>query len=144
VVLVGGYTAVRWLISGASAIELQDDLRLLQLSLMASVPGAAVVCACAGWATFAPAGDHRFAPSLLFVFLASLGLWLLLSQSELTPRRLKNAHQPAIYPSELAILIGPPIAAAVVLGTFRAACGGPGHRPGPDPDRATSPGEDGS
>ncbi len=78
-----------------------------------------VVCACAGWATFAPAGKYSFAWSLAIIFVGSLVAWMVLGWMELTPRRYKGVDHPAFYPSELLVLIVPPSLAAAFLTMIR-------------------------
>src|SRR5262245_34939147 len=125
-----GFTACRWLISGATEMERQYDLQSLKNELNFPVVGCTVVCACAAWATFAPAATSRFARSLVVVFLFSVPLWYILMSMELTPRRLKGMDQPEFYLSELIVLVAPPLAAAVLLTlTQRCAPGATGGLP---------------
>lgn len=81
--------------------------------------GCAVICACAGWATFAPAGKHSFAWSLAIIFLISVPLWAAIGWMELTPRRYKGLVHPMYYPSELLALFGPPTVVAMALTLIR-------------------------
>lgn len=108
----------RW-IAGPSEFASEWFRSDLEEHLVYPVVGCAVVCACAGWATFAPAGKHSFAWSLAFIFFISLVFWAVVSGMELTPRRLKGIEHPVFYVSELIAMIGPPIVAATLLTLFR-------------------------
>ena len=78
-----------------------------------------MLLAAAGWATFAPAGRHRFAATLAIVFVSSMGLWFMLGWMQLTPQRFKGIDHPEFYPSELMVLIGPPALVAIGLNLGR-------------------------
>lgn len=125
--VLGGITPVvlalviaccRW-IAGPSETASEWFRSDLEENLVYPVVGCAVVCSCAGWATFAPAGKHSFTWSLAFMFFVSLVLWAVGGWMELTPRRYKGIEHPVFYVSELIAMIGPPIAAATFLTLFR-------------------------
>lgn len=119
VALALAFTVSRWLVSGTTEINREYDLRDLQSEMLGPVIGCAVVLGCAGWATYAPAGSFRFVPSLVFIFSVSVALWSILLSMQLTPRRFKSMDHPAFYPSELIVLFGPPILAAIGLTAVR-------------------------
>ena len=119
VVMMVVFTLCRWCVWEASASDRQYDIAHLPDSLLWPVIGCAAVCACTGWATYAPIGSFRFAKSLAIVFAASVPLWLVVGSMGLTPRRTKGIENPAIYPSELILVIGPPIVAAILLAAIR-------------------------
>jgi hypothetical protein len=56
---------------------------------------------------------------LLIILFASVVGWSLLSGFQWTPQRIKGVDHPPIYPSELLLIVGPPVLAAVVLGAMR-------------------------
>ena len=113
------FTVCRWFIEGASDFDRQLDLNNLPKKLHFPIIGCSLMCACAAWTTFAPCGNFRFAKSLAIIFAICMPLWYILSTMHLTPQRLKGVHHPAIYPSELIVVIGPPIVAAVFLTAIR-------------------------
>lgn len=100
---------------GTSVFDLRVDLVWLSEDLIAPVVGCAAVLASAGWAAYAPVGAFRFAKSLAIVFAMSLPLWFILASMKLTPRRPKNADQPAMYPSEFLVIVCPPAMAAALV-----------------------------
>jgi hypothetical protein len=46
-------------------------------------------------------------------------MWMLIAALELTPRRIKAVEHPVIYPSELVVLVAPPLATAIALTVAR-------------------------
>jgi hypothetical protein len=115
VVVAAGIYVYRWVTSGPTGTDVQGDFQYLKTYLHYPVVGCAVVFAFAGWATFAPIRPHRFARTLLLVFLISVPCWIVLSALQITPPRLKSIQHPLYYPSEILVLIGPPLMAAAVL-----------------------------
>ncbi len=131
------FTFCSWFVAGASEFDRQVDLRRLREDLVWPVIGCAVVCACAAWTTFAPVGKYRFARTLAIIVAVCVPMWFVLNAMALTPRRLKGVGHPAIYPSELIELIGPPVLIAVILTVVRIS--GPRRHAMPGSDRP-SPG----
>jgi hypothetical protein len=113
------FTFCRWLVLGTREVDHYHDLRYLEQYMVYPMVGCAVVCACAGWATFTPAGTWRLARSLAFIFLVSLPLWFVICLMELTPPRYKATEHPVFYCSELMVLMGPPLMAAALLTALR-------------------------
>jgi hypothetical protein len=109
------FLSVRWLVEDATQWQREHDLRATREELVFSVLGCATVAACAGWATYAPAGRYRFARSLVIVFLASVLLWVLIAVLNPAPRRYKGEHQPDIGPTQVTNLIGSPIIVSAIL-----------------------------
>ena len=107
----------RWHVSGSPDIASNWAIDLDELMEYPAV-GCAAVCACAGWATYAPSGTHRFVVSLGFIFLVSLMSWYVLSWTALMPF-YKGMEHSVFYPNELIAMIGPPIVAAALLTAFR-------------------------
>jgi hypothetical protein len=119
--LAMGFTACRWVIFGTAEFDRVYDLRHLRSDMIGPVIGCSVVFACAGWTTLAPrVGRYRFAWTLATLFLITLPLWFVVVSMELTPRRYKGVHHPEFYPSELMVVIGPPIVVAIILTAVRA------------------------
>lgn len=114
-----GLTIGRWLVEGTTPYMRELDLQSIEREMLNPVIGCTLVCAGAGFSIFAPHGTHRFTRSLVEVCLGSVMLWLVLWSLELTPRRYKEIQHPPLYPSELLILIGPPIAVASILTAIR-------------------------
>jgi hypothetical protein len=115
-----GFTVCRWLVSGTTEYDrLRIDLRSLESDMVIPIIGCAIVFACAGWATFAPAGTYRFARSLVVVFLVSVALWYVIGSMELTPRRYRGIEHPLLYASELIVLMASPMLAAALLTVIR-------------------------
>jgi hypothetical protein len=110
---------LRWWISGASEWDRKYDIHCLKTSLFDPVIGCATVCACAGWVTFAPPGRFRFSLSLATIFAITMPIWFIAFSLEITPRRYKGIQHPAIYLSELMVLIVPPILAAAIVTALR-------------------------
>ena len=117
--LMLAFTVCRWAVQGSSAFDRQFDLLRLKRDLLGPIIGCSCVFACAGWATFAPAGVFRFARSLAIVFTSSLPVWFVLSSMQLTPRRIGYVRDPAIYPSEFLVIVAPPILAAGIVTLVR-------------------------
>ena len=138
VVLAAG-TVIRWWITGASEFDRRYDIGWVRNALPGPVVGCATICA-ARRATFAPRGRYRFARSLAVITAISLGVWLVVGSMELTPRRLKGIEHPMFYPSEWMLLMGPPIAAAVMMTVFRLRAAAP--RSGSDAAPMTAPAGD--
>jgi hypothetical protein len=114
-----GFLICRWYVVGASDSDRAYDLRDARELLVFPIIGCTAVCACAGWATFAPFGRYHFARSLLVIFLVSVPFWYLIKWMELTPLRQKGVNHPVLYPTEALALIGPPIAVAALLTFMR-------------------------
>lgn len=117
-VVVAGLLVLKcWLAPEVFDRSLQDELRwFFQRKGIYPVIGCAAVCACAAWATYAPRGTFRFAGSLAIVCGTTIPLWYFLTS--LHPRR-KGDDFGVDNPSDLAILIVPPILVAVVLTVVR-------------------------
>lgn len=107
---------LRWATAKTGAQFSWDyDFADLKDSLPGPALGCALLCACAGWATYAPHGSFRFATSLGIIFGISAVCWLILTSIVITPPRLKGIHHPAVHPSELISLVIPPVLAAGLL-----------------------------
>jgi predicted permease len=119
VALALGFTVCGWLVAGTKEVDRQHDVDYLKQYTVYPIVGCAVVCACAAWATFAPARTRPFARSLGLIFLVSVPLWYVIGWMELTPRRNRGTEHPVFYPSELIVLIGPPLVAAAFLTVLR-------------------------
>jgi hypothetical protein len=120
ITILGSFTVCRWYFEGTPAIDRQWDLDRFQGKLLWPVIAFATVSSCAAWATVAPRGTYRFAKTLAIVFSVSLPLWfapLLLGLSPRQPR--KSADHPAIYRSELVVMIGAPLIATALLTAIR-------------------------
>jgi hypothetical protein len=96
------------------------EVYLLDKDLLWTSVGCSIICACAGWATFAPAGKWSFLRSLAFVVLAYVVGVCVAGRLELLTRRDKSMPHPAMYLSEAAACIGTPVLAAVLLTLLRA------------------------
>jgi hypothetical protein len=83
------------------------------------VVGCACIFACAGWAAHAPRPPRSIGSSALIIAVASLAMWMLIAALEWTPRRIKSVEHPVIYPSELVLLVAPPLATAIALTVAR-------------------------
>lgn len=83
------------------------------------VIGCAMVCACAGWATFAPGGKHSFVRSLSVIFLSSTVLWTVVAWMRLTPGCYRAIEPSAFQPAELLARLGPPNMAALLITAIR-------------------------
>ena len=119
VTLMFGVTVAGWLLFGSSGWDRRYDLAWLRDRMGGPMLGCATVFAAAGWATFAPPDRRRFTPTLLLISLSSLGLWAVLTSLPLKPTRLKGIDHPEFYPTELLLIIGPPIVVAVGLSLIR-------------------------
>ncbi|WP_435021177.1 hypothetical protein TA3x_002225 [Tundrisphaera sp. TA3] len=88
----------------------------------ASMPliGCTTVCACVGWATFAPAGPFRFAPTLAILFAACVPAWWLgtLTRDALFPHHKGDDPFAYEWPVVL-VVVAPPIAVAFLIGRAR-------------------------
>ena len=113
--LLGVLATGHWIMEGTS------EFALNQVSDVALGPmiGVGLVLACAGWATFAPSGNHRFASTLAIIFAISVIGWIVLGSMNLTPPRYKNTEHPFMYPSEAFVFFTPPILGALVLTLIR-------------------------
>ncbi len=114
-----GFVACRWLITGATRIERSDDLAYAKYVLPDQFLMLAVIAACAGWATAAPPGRHRFATSMATVFVLSIVLWMGITLAGLKPQRYKNMVNDPISMAELVYVCFPPISVATVLTLIR-------------------------
>ena len=108
----------RWAV-GPSEFASEWFRRDLEENIIHPVVGCGVVCACAGFATFAPRGKHSFAWSLAIIFVFSLVIWAVIASMELTPRRFKGVEHPVCYPSDLIALIAPPSVVSAFLTMIR-------------------------
>jgi hypothetical protein len=118
VALALGITACRWLITGARELIRRMDLQYLQEDMVLPFIGCAIISGCAGFAAFAPEGRHRLAWPFAVVFLVSVPLWFFVGLLELPPH-IKSQQHPGLYPLEMVVFLGPPIAAAAVLTWIR-------------------------
>jgi hypothetical protein len=83
------------------------------------VIGSAAIFGGAGWVAHVALPIRSIASSLFLMTFGSLVLWALLGAAEITPRRYKSVEHPTIYPSELFVLVTPPILVAAVLTSLR-------------------------
>ena len=118
VLLALGFTLIRWLLSGASELDLWDDLRWLSWMMIAPVIGCAAYCGCAGWATFAPVGHHRFAGTLAIIALFSLSISMMFVPA--LPQGHQGGPEPVLSLPTAAIVFGPLIAVTSALTVGRA------------------------
>ncbi len=124
--IVFGGAACWWYARGTSEIDRMYDRHAVLPDIPGLVVAGATVFACAGWATLAARGTHRFARTLAIVVAITVPLgcvvgWLVRSV-ELTPVRYKGVEHPAWYPSEVAVAIVCfviPIAVAAILTAVR-------------------------
>jgi hypothetical protein len=114
-----GFRLCKWFGTGETAFDPEDDLRLLREEWIFPVLGCAIFGACAGWVTFAPARRFSFALSLVIIFLVSIPLIVVVRSLVDTPPRYKGVAHPQIYPSEVLVLMGPPIVVAAILTLVR-------------------------
>ena len=124
-IVLGGAT-LWWHARGSSDLDRSYDRNSVLPSTPSLVVVGAVVFACAGWATFAPRGKHRFARTLAIVVAITAPLWAvvvwLVRELELTPVRYKGLEHPAWYQSEIAVAIVClviPIVVALILSAVR-------------------------
>jgi hypothetical protein len=135
----GLLAAIRWGVIGAIApviivaamgiVEFWQELRLfgaydewLRWCIKASlgpVIGCTLVLAGAGWTSQAPRPTRSIVSSVLVITAASVAMWFLLALAKITPPRYKKIEHPVMYPSEVFVLIGPPVIAAAVLTAMR-------------------------
>jgi hypothetical protein len=115
-----GFTVVRWVLQGTNAIDREDDLQELQSQLIGPMWGCALLGACSGFATWFPAGKHRFMRSLIMVFLVSVPFWQIgfILTHDPTPH-YKGTDRRGISSSELAALWIPPVLAGVIVSWMR-------------------------
>jgi len=120
--IVLGGTACWWYAWGSSEIDRAYDHHAVLPDIPGLVVVGATVFACAGWATLAPRGTHRFARTLAIVVAITVPLWCVVGwvvrSMELTPVRYKGVEHPAWYPSEMTVafvcLVIPIVVAAVL------------------------------
>jgi hypothetical protein len=118
-VMVLVFVACRWVITSATRIERSDDLAYAKEVLPDQFLMLAVIAACSGWATTAPPGRHRFAPTIVIVFFATIGLWMGITMAGLKPQRYKGMEDDPVRVAEVVYVCFPPILAAVVLTLIR-------------------------
>lgn len=115
-ILYFGRVYAQWQIEDATAFARGSDLSNSREELIVPFVGCAIFCACAGWATFAPAGRHSFAFSLVVVFAVSVVLlWVSTLVLPTPPPRYKSDPHPLPMftpPIAVFLFIGPVIAAA--------------------------------
>ncbi len=126
VAIVLGCTVCWWHAQGSSELDRTYDRHAVLLDIPSLVVVGATVFACAGWATFAPRGSHRFAGTLAIVTGITVPLWYVVlwvvRKLEFTPTRYKGVEHPSWYPSEIAVAIvclAIPIVVAVTLSALR-------------------------
>jgi uncharacterized membrane protein len=119
-------TTLWWHAQGSSDLDRTYDRNNVLPDIPSLVVVGAVVFACAGWATFAPRGKHRFARTLAIVVAITAPLWAVVGwfvrELKLTPVRYKGVEHPAWYQSEVAVAIvclAVPIVVAVSLSAVR-------------------------
>ena len=86
------------------------------------LPGPAtvgVLFAAAAFATYFPAQPKRYLPTLGIIAVFSYCAWMLLMNTEITPRRFKGVEHPAMYFSEAVVMFGPPIFISLMLACDR-------------------------
>lgn len=106
-------------IPGATREELGYDLREEPNHLIGPIIGCSTFCACAAWATFAPAGNYRFAWSLAIVFLGSVCLWLVLWLLNLGPQYHRGITDREWYPRLAVFVVIPSLVVTVCLTLIR-------------------------
>jgi hypothetical protein len=99
--------------------EMGSILREEAEQMIGPIIGCAAVCACAGWATYAPVGQYRFAWSLATVFVASVCLWLVAGALDFAPRHYKGMTAREWYPRLAAFVTIPPVVVAACLTVVR-------------------------
>jgi hypothetical protein len=124
IVLAGA--ACWWHAWGSAEIDRAYDRHAVLPDIPGLVVVGATLFACAGWATLAPRGRHRFTRTLTIVVAITVPLWCVVGwvvrSMELTPVRYKGIEHPAWYPSEMAVAIVClviPIVVAAVLTAVR-------------------------
>ena len=122
VALVSLGTLAYWHLNDTRQFDRQYDINWWRTRALPPIIGVTTLLACAGWAAYAPRGKHRFATTLAILFFLSIPLWFVLGSMELTPRRVKSVEHPPLYPSELLVLVLPPIVVSIALSVLR------GHR----------------
>ena len=119
ILILVSVTFCRWFLEGAPAMDRAADLRRLPEQLAFMAIGAAFVFAAAGWTTYAPRGNFKFAWTLRKIFVLTVASWYLLRALGILQPRCKIEVQPLIYPSEVLILGLPPLLIAAVLTLIR-------------------------
>jgi|GEM_PF-2801010 len=114
-----GFWVSGWDYPGVRRDDLEFAIRDQPELLAVPVLACAVFGACAGWATYAPPRLHRFAWSLVWVFLMSVFLWLLVAGLGLAPIWYKGIDAWAYYPRLALFTVTPPVLAATVLTALR-------------------------
>lgn len=118
IMLALGFTIISQWLSGASALDFQDELRRLKPLMLVPLVGCAAFCGCAGWATFAPLGRHRFAGSLVIIVLVSLPISMMFATA--LPRRYKGDFEKPMTLPEATVAFGPLLAVTSALTVARA------------------------
>jgi hypothetical protein len=113
------FLACKWVVTGATRLDREYDLRDAYERLPYPALGCAVLAACAGWEAYAPRASRPFAWTFAIVTMSSLSIWFVAKMFELTPRRYKSLEHPFLYPSEAALMIGAPFAVTVALTIFQ-------------------------
>ena len=119
-----GLFALYWWFTGAPTFIRRVDIARIRMALPGPVVGCATIGACAGWVTYSLRGNFRFVGTLAAITAMSLVLWGIIGWAsiwdQLTPPRIRGVRHPMFYPSELMLLMGPPIVAAALVTAFRA------------------------
>ncbi|MFN4907240.1 MAG: hypothetical protein ACK5EO_15200 [Planctomycetota bacterium] len=119
VLLIAAFVLGNWFFNDPIPAEREFDTRWLSSAWMGPAIGVAIYLGLTGFATFAPTINYGFARTLAIISLVSIPLTLVLSNLEITPKRVKIIEHPVFYPSELAILIIPPAGVAALLLAWR-------------------------
>jgi predicted permease len=115
VVVVATFTLLSWHFHDTLEGDRQYDIAWWRMHAVPPLVGAAIYLGLTAWATYTPKRNCGFAKTLAIIFFTSVPLTWLLAALHLTPTRYKNVEHPAMYFSELLLLLVPPLVMACVL-----------------------------
>jgi hypothetical protein len=119
IIVLAVITAIRWFLENAPAIDRNADLQRIKEQLIFMVIGGTFLFSAAGWATYAPRGNFKFAWTLLKIFVLTVASWYLLRALGILQPRCRIEVQSLIYPAEVLILGLPPLLIAAALTLIR-------------------------
>lgn len=129
VVGLGLVTLVPWLIRDVSAFDRTLDVAWFTDRVQPPTIVCSLICACAGWATFAPRGKHSFAWSLVIVMVISYPVIATAWAIAPPPQALKGRESPPLEVWRLILLISTPIIIASSLSHVRRGSPAPAETP---------------
>jgi hypothetical protein len=115
VLLITAFVLGNWFVSATVPVDREFDTCWLSSAWIVPGIGCAIYLGLAGFTTFAPSINYGFARTLSIIFFVAIPLTMFLGSLELTPKRVKSIKHPVLYPSELAMLIIPPVGIAFLL-----------------------------